>query len=76
MRDLVAEQQAEIERLKQLIADKGGLILMESAKVDAIKEFAERLKAEYIFWKIEDGSLRKIIPIYAIDYLVKEMVGD
>ncbi len=70
------DQKTEIERLKQLIADKGGLILMETAKSEVIKEFAEKLKAEYIFWKLEDGSLRKIIPIYAIDYLVKEMVGE
>lgn len=50
--------------------------LNKTASIEAIKEFAERLKAEYIFWKIEDGSLRKIIPIYAIDYVVKEMVGE
>lgn len=73
LRDEICELQAENERLKHWIADKGGLILMESAKVDAIKEFAERLKSEYLFWKLDDGSLRKIIPSYAIDYLVAEM---
>lgn len=45
-------------------------------RTEAIKEFGERLKAEYIFALLKDGSVRKIIPNYAIDYVVKEMVGD
>ena len=73
----LAEKQAEIERLhaEGLQLNRIFMDFVNKQKAEAIKEFAERLKAEYIFWKLEDGSLRKIIPIYAIDYLVKEMVG-
>ena len=60
-----------IEQIKYRLKERENRVVTE-----AIKEFAERLKAEYIFWKLEDGNLRKIIPNYAIDYLVKEMVGD
>lgn len=70
LRDEIAEQQAEIERLKELIADKGGLILMETAKAEAIKEFAKRLKKEVDFI----DTTRKLKK--TIDDLVKEMVGD
>lgn len=83
--DLINRKDAENERLKKILENRGEICKLcegkytekiKRARAKAIKEFAERLKAEYIFWKIEDGSLRKIIPIYAIDYLVKEMVGD
>ena len=90
--DLINRQKAEIERLQAMVNAELDTIhklgddyeraleeeqeRVKKAKAEAIKEFAERLKAEYIFALLKDGSVRKIIPNYAIYYLVKEMVGD
>lgn len=65
-------QKTEIERLKNLVADKGGLILMETAKAEAIKEFAERLKEK----AYEVYGFYDVVEVSDIDYLVKEMVGE
>jgi uncharacterized membrane protein YqiK len=69
---LAYEQQAEIERLKAEAdcADGYAEALVEKAKSEAIKEFAERLKAI----AIEKGSVP--IVFSDIDNLLKEMVGD
>ena len=79
----IAEQQAEIKRLQNERIERIRELTREvydkeiaEAKSEAIKEFAEMLKGEYIFALLKDGSVRKIIPNYAIDYVVKEMVGD
>ena len=71
--DLINRQKAEIERLEK---DRASLIehlkksrkQTKTAKAEAIKEFAERVKVvvkfNYIVWDEQ------------IDYIVKEMVGD
>ena len=85
LRDLVAEQQAEIERLRRAVmqarskpmhkvynADfvKYKYLLFKGHRESAIKEFAERLKKEVDFI----DTTRKLKK--TIDNLVKEMVGD
>jgi hypothetical protein len=81
LRDLVAEQQAEIERLRRSVmqarsrpmhkvynADfvKYKSLLFKGHRESAIKEFAERIKEKSY---LNDG-------VVCIDDLVKEMVGD
>lgn len=45
---------------------------MESAKTDAIKEFAERLKEQVYI----DGHCELVINEMSIDHILAEMVGD
>ena len=62
--DLLNRQKAEIERLQKM---------KQLIKTEVIKEFAERLK------KCETkvfGSQCRIIPLYCIDNLAKEMEGE
>lgn len=67
--DLFNRLQAENERFKQIIEDKGGLILTETAKAEAYKEFAERLKENF-------EPLNSPLLNNRIDNLLKELVGD
>ncbi len=85
--DLITRQKAEIERLKaELKKDcqimKEAIVIVEeaqqenanaikTAKAEAIKEFAERLKKE--LWC---GTIYPKQTMNIIDNLVKEMVGD
>ena len=71
----IAEQQAEIERLKaeQMMADGYADALVERTKSEAIKEFAERLKASVYY---ADGLKDAIVDESDINNLVNEMVGD
>ena len=74
--DLINRQQAEIEKLKienqalRMAANSYKLHYNE-AKVEAVKEFADRLKKECI---IDRGY--EILQEGTIDDLVKEMAGD
>ena len=64
-------------RLQQIVEDKGGLILIDNAKAEAYKEFAERLKTEYakgMSWFKKKESY--YVDVDDIDNLVKEMVGE
>ena len=80
LRDEIAEKDAEIERLQKLLEqceDSGEY--WESKYIDAIKEFAERLKSKFT----HSGKSTKYgeftwddVTSYEIDNLVKEMVGD
>jgi hypothetical protein len=73
---LINRQKAEIERLQAIVdsfTDIGKLY--SEIKAEAIKEFAERLKAEFL----GDEQIVNIAwanAINHIDNLVKEMVGD
>ena len=71
----IAEQQAEIERLQaeQMMADGYAEALEQKAKAEAIKDFAERLKA-FVYYA--DVLKDAIIDESDINDLVKEMVGD
>ena len=81
--DLINLQKAEIELLNKTIACKRNQIdgltkLLKRAdeiKVDAIKEFAERLKENTVTVKI-GKQICKVITINGINYLVKEMIGE
>ena len=72
--DLINRQKAEIERLKaeQMMAEGYADALEERAKAEAIKEFAERLKANmchgYPYLEIEEDLFRR-----DVDNLVAEM---
>lgn len=68
--DLINRQQAEIERYKGVIKLLEKDVL--TAKTEAVKEFAERLKSLQIGLEISGESLY-YIPIDCIDNLVKEM---
>ena len=74
----IAEQQAEIERLtkeRDFYKAPSSLLAkgIEQIKAEAIKEFAERLKA-FVYYA--DGIKDAIVDESDIDNLVKEMVGD
>ena len=70
---LYFEQQAEIERLN------GNLFTISNAcmqrRNEAIKEFAERLRAKFHTWQDNNGNWIKYIPLDDIDSLLAEMVG-
>ena len=87
--DLINRQKAEIERLtvpKELIDDDFcGVVcefaeeLIEKAKAEVVKEFAERLKAHTRKMQSSDFSGEfwdKAVLVEDIDNLVKEMVGE
>ena len=75
--DLINRLQAENERLQQTVEDKGGLILIDNAKAEAYKEFAERLKEKIIVEYNEyDEQEYPRARIKDIDNLLKEMVGE
>lgn len=71
---LINRQQAEIERLN------GNLFTISNAcmqrRNEAIKEFAERLKAKFYTWQDKNGNWIKYIPLGDIDNLLTEMVGE
>ena len=79
----IAEQQAEIARLKEFIEKDQGLILHltnvskdeydNKIKAEAIKDFAERLKEKATSTFYEE---HKYVDTEDIDYVVKEMAGD
>lgn len=83
--DLIARQQAEIERLKALAEngasaiDTNNRLVQKFAEIksEAVKEFAERLKEEYaqgINWF--GVKEHYFVNVEDIDNLLKEMVGD
>lgn len=74
--DLINRLQAEIERLKQTIEDKGGLILMEFSKAEAYKEFAERLLACYEDFDEENEIITYLNLVTGVKDVLKELVGD
>lgn len=77
--DLINSQKAEIERLRSMNRAKLATIHdlqieLKTAKSEAIKEFAERLKK-----RIYKGGVHPTVEdefICDIDNLIKEMVGD
>ena len=76
--DLINRQKAEIERLKGSVIVNNiveSQKIKREAKIEAIKEFAERLK-EKSFKTIRNYGLTKdVVEVCDIDNLVKEMVG-
>lgn len=92
MRDLINRQEAEIERLsaenEQLGNDVDGKMKyiyeleerIKTAKSEAIKEFAERLKKSAFDCDVSFGFGREhyteAVTVFEIDNLVKEMVGE
>lgn len=90
--DLINRQKAEIERLDRLVIEKHREInrlddYIQYAKSEAVREFAERLKEDISWHKLEmffnglKGTPRTNEITYEcvkeyIDNLVKEMVGE
>lgn len=74
--DFINRQRAEIERLQKAVEDKGGLILIETAKTEAYREFAERLKIRSHTIKTADGIVVECTPLDYIDRILKELVGE
>lgn len=79
--DLINRQQAEIGGLRKAIDVLDVMISqykyeLKKAKAEAIKEFAERLKANSSSFQVRGEPAHHIVTINGIDYLVKEMVGD
>lgn len=68
--DLINRQKAEIERLEQENFDRS--LTVETWKVEAVKEFAERLKDKITMSPHSFISIDK----WYIDNLVKEMAGE
>ena len=79
--DLINRQKAEIEHLKNIRNEKAFFLaedIKNEVKANAIKEFAERLKAIYNDDSRYDrpNAHTLIVKLFAnIDDLVKEMVG-
>ena len=78
LRDEIAEQQAEIERLREenTALDGANVLLtvtLQNARAEAIKEFAERLKEKYKDYDNNVGVVGKIALFNDIDNLAKEL---
>ena len=85
---LIKRQQAEIERLKcemgkLLPKDCAYTVQMEVSnkletqiRAEAVREFAERLKAKSFKTIRNYGLTKDVVEVCDIDNLVKEMVGD
>ena len=69
--DLINRQKAEIEIWKDIARRQTSYV--ELAKVEAIKEFAERLKSTK---KYSVERHENIVPIAVIDWIVKEMTEE
>ena len=80
--DLINHQQAEIERLEKIRKADNNLITSlnkcyETAKAEAYKEFAEKLKEKcYEDFQETDEMLSPYVTDDDIDNLLKEMVGE
>lgn len=84
--EIINRQKADNERLREEKAKFDDTILydleqvkkiVEEAKAEAIKEFAEKLKNKILItYKSTDGTCIYELDNIAIDSLVKEMVGD
>ena len=80
--DLINRQQAEIERLEKIRKADNNLITSlnkcyETAKAEAIKEFAEKLKEKcYEDFQETDEMLSPYVTDDDIDNLLKEMEGE
>ena len=75
---IIKRHQAEIERLKdkyEVVYQPIAMVKTE-AKVEAIKEFADRLKEKAYLDDGVTGFQDVIVEVNDIDNLVKEMVGD
>ena len=70
--DLINRQKAEIESLKESYAIYEETTGLKLARTEAIKEFAERLKANAM---LHHGGVT-VVYGSAIDNLVKEMTGE
>lgn len=77
--DLINRQKAEIERLKKGYFEVEEAVI-KTAKDEAVKDFAERLKAETIEVDVSYGYGREhyteAVAVIVIDNLVKERVGE
>jgi FtsZ-binding cell division protein ZapB len=76
--DLINSQQAEIEQWKEE-ANRYQTLWCEdvqTARAEAIKEFAERLKKEKYSICAGHGMSEYVVSGYDINNLVKEMVGE
>lgn len=77
--DIINQQKEEIERLKGSVIVNN---IMESqkikreAKIETVKEFAERLKEKSFQSFGNYGITRYVVEVCDIDNLVKEMVGE
>ena len=82
--DLINRQKAEIERFKishsQFISDINAYKeKLKTAKTEAVKEFAERLKEYVESYDVTTGykiTIVNAVEEETIDNLVKEMVGE
>ena len=68
---LINRQKAEIERLK--IRNDELNALNKSASIEAIKEFAERLKATVYDSSLQNGDVHFVALYKAIDEVAKEL---
>lgn len=79
--DLINRQKAEIERLRSMNRAKLATIHdlqieLKTAKSEAIKEFAERLKEKAYTYSSITGYKSTVVDVCEIDSVMEEMVGD
>ena len=85
--DLIKRQKAEIERLTALVEAAEDYLNplpfknafdeeIEKTKIEAIKDFAEKLKNVALPICIGEKYEYEVVTKQAIDYFVKEMAGD
>ena len=74
--DLINRLQEENERLKRLIEDKGGFILIKQAKTEAYKECIEKVKEGKEILLVGESGKHYRITDKQLDNLLKELVGE
>lgn len=77
---LINRQKAELETWKEAFNNldkiaRPNLAYVENAKSEAIREFAEKLKANMVQIRC-GGNKHNVITEHGVDYYVKEMVGE
>ena len=75
--DLIKRQQAEIEELREINKSRKEErpLLIYTARAEAIKEFAEKLKEFRYMANVAARNTSIVVNVKDIDDLVKEMVG-
>ena len=86
--DFINQLEAEVERLQSMNQAKLDMIHdlrtdLETAKSEAVKEFAERLKKEFHEYRKQykevanfDGAAAMLIAKRGVEIVLKEMVGE
>ena len=75
---LINRQKAKIERLQEQLGKIGehSLLLIQNARTEAIKEFADRLEEHFCDYDLPNYYYFRAVDEETINEIVKEMVGE